>query len=369
MNRLLQNSRPRSPLSGNFRRNLPRSSSNRMAREEMEPNPRMESVNRILIIRLAMIGDVLLTTPVASTLRNSFLGAHITYLTSMASAKEILLSNPDIDEIMISGEDSIPKFAKREKYDLVIDLFGNNFTKAICLACGARYRIGLSGRELEKNFVIPFYNVKNNVPISKKQNVIEHFLNTTRSLGLKENTKKTKLLLTEEEKIFALRFLQKYNIGSKDRIIGIQPGSNAKQALWEKKKFILLITELAKDFDAHLIIFPGPDDRTSIAKEIYDETKDKAILIPVLPIRKYASILSKCGVLITSKGGPMHIAAALGIKTIAIFTNPEKYYWFPYRKKEGFISFDHFAHKKVSVKEVLQAVEKLLLEKEKKALG
>jgi len=85
------------------------------------------------------------------------------------------------------------------------------------------------------------------------------------------------------------------------------------------------------------------------------------VLVPLLKLREYAALVSKCHLLITNDGGPLHLAASLGTNLIGIFrkdTNPD--YWFPYGDKPGCCHLRESSAGNIRVEEVLTLARKLI---------
>ena len=105
---------------------------------------------RILVIKLRAVGDVILSTVVTKNLRLAFPGAVIHYLTETPGV-EVLKGNPFIDGVIVydrksmSGAGLILK-VRRGHYDTVIDLFGNPRTALITRLSGAQRRVGFRFR-------------------------------------------------------------------------------------------------------------------------------------------------------------------------------------------------------------------------------
>jgi heptosyltransferase-3 len=103
-------------------------------------------INKILVIKPAAIGDVLLSTPVPENLRHNFPNAEIVFLTQKF-CKEVLTGNPFINRILtydlkLDSGRCIIRNIRKQKYDLIIDLFGNPRTAIITFRSGARYKVG-----------------------------------------------------------------------------------------------------------------------------------------------------------------------------------------------------------------------------------
>jgi ADP-heptose:LPS heptosyltransferase len=80
----------------------------------------MNSVIKILIIKLASAGDVLRTTALLSGLKGKYPDSHITWITEMPG-KELLEGNAHIGRILVYGDKSV-SLLKEERFDIIISL-------------------------------------------------------------------------------------------------------------------------------------------------------------------------------------------------------------------------------------------------------
>ena len=102
---------------------------------------------KILLIKLRAIGDIILSTPVIENLRLEYPQAKIDVLVEKF-AMPVLESNPFINKILvfdkkIDSSFGLIKKVRNEKYDLVIDLFGNPRTALITFLSGAKKELVL----------------------------------------------------------------------------------------------------------------------------------------------------------------------------------------------------------------------------------
>jgi ADP-heptose:LPS heptosyltransferase len=96
--------------------------------------------------------------------------------------------------------------------------------------------------------------------------------------------------------------------------IGIFPGSNALARRWHPDRFRDLATRLATD--AQVIVFGGPDERDltkHVAGDVAYDLGGKTSL-PLL-----AAGLASCDVVISNDSGPLHLAAAVGTRTVSLW--------------------------------------------------
>ena len=121
---------------------------------------------RVLLIRLRLIGDVVLSTPVIRALRRAFPDATLTYLVERDAAA-VVAGNRDLNRIIVVERtrgvrrvlDDV-KLAwqlRRDRYEVVIDMHGGPRSSWLTLATGAPQRIGydMPGREWMYTRTIP----------------------------------------------------------------------------------------------------------------------------------------------------------------------------------------------------------------------
>src|SRR5262249_11481593 len=117
---------------------------------------RSREFQKILLIKLSAVGDVVHTIPVLNKLRRRYLKAELDWLVTPGIA-EVLRYHPAITRILEFEREAwsqpwrLAPFAssarlaaqlRRSKYDLVIDMHGQFRTAALTLATGAPARIG-----------------------------------------------------------------------------------------------------------------------------------------------------------------------------------------------------------------------------------
>ena len=109
--------------------------------------------------------------------------------------------------------------------------------------------------------------------------------------------------------------------------LGINPGATYGSAKrWYPEEFAKIAIEMSKKYD--IVIFGGPAE-TNIAKDIENELVSKGItnyqnLAGKTTIPELIEKIAGLDLFITNDSGPMHIAAAYKVKTVAIF-GPTKF--------------------------------------------
>ncbi len=102
--------------------------------------------------------------------------------------------------------------------------------------------------------------------------------------------------------------------------IGVSPGAaygTAKR--WIPERFAAAAAELSRRLDANIVIFGSPAE-AELAESIASQAGSRAhSLAGKTSLSEFIELASTCSVYLTNDSGPMHVAAALGLPTVAIF--------------------------------------------------
>ena len=270
-------------------------------------------VGKILVIKPRAIGDVLLSTPVLPNLRDEFPQAKIDFLVEKF-ASMVLNGNPFVNDVISfdttkQSSASIIFGVKKNKYDLVIDLFGNPRTAIITWFSGAKYRVGFpfKWRKYAYNIIV--------APRSGEVHNIEFNLDALRRLGLQVKFKKPTFYINDTARNFATEFLDSPGL-SANKFITINIGGSWEIKRWKTDKFIRLCRMIDSELNMPVVVLYGPSERKE-AEAIAQSSK--TILAPPTSLHEMGAIIEASRLLVTNDSGPMHIAAALNVPTLAIF--------------------------------------------------
>ncbi len=271
------------------------------------------AIQRILVIKPRAIGDVLLSTAVLPDLRRAFSDSRIDFLVE-SFASPVLEGNPHINDVLAydtrkDSSASIISRVRRRRYDMVIDLFANPRTAVITLLSGARYRIGFpfKWRRLAYNVLV--------TPRSGDVHNVEFNLDAIRRIGVDVTSTFPAFYLDDRSQNFAYTFLSQNDLRSGD-FIAINIGGGWEIKKWKPDKFIELCGMIETHLHKRAVVLYGPSEESE-ASRISEASE--AILAPPTSLKEMGAILQKSEALVTNDSGPMHIAAALRVPTLAIF--------------------------------------------------
>jgi lipopolysaccharide heptosyltransferase II len=283
--------------------------------------------DKILVIQLRRIGDVILTTPAVKAIRKTFPNAVIDFLVE-PPCHEVLQGNPYINEILIYDKNSpltwIKKIQKRN-YDTVIDFLGNPRSAIITLLSKAKVRAG-SARV--------FFNFAYNRFFQKVQTPMYAAREKVRMLSV-IGVKETKEILPEislsnKNEEWADNVLKEYfSNDPKKPKIAFAPGARRITRRWPEEHYARLAKLIEEKFQTNPVILWGPGEK-GLAQQIVDLSDTTAILGPKTEtLKQLAAFLSKCDMLICNSNGASHIATAVNCPTLIVYGSSKKIAWTP----------------------------------------
>ncbi len=277
--------------------------------------PAKQSVRRLLVIKLRAVGDVVLSTIVLKNLRERFPGTTITFLTEPAGAS-ILQGNPFIDKVLVHDRASMTGWrlireVRRQRFDLVIDLFGNPRTALVTRLSGARVRVGFDfrGRAYAYNVLV--------APRGHTVHNTQFNLDALTALGIPTEDRDLHIVPSEQDRRSAEKYWEKENLSGK-KVIALNGGGGWSSKRWPLGSFAELAERVRTSLDAVPLLIWGPGEEI-IVEEILRKMRVKPLVAPSTTLLELASFLVRCALLVSNDSGPMHIGAAMGIPVLGIF--------------------------------------------------
>ena len=311
----------------------------------------IENIKKILIIKLAAIGDSILLIPTLRTLKNTFPDAEITFVCSQINIsviKKIPYVNKIIDcnvHSFLKNPFLFIKFIKdlrKEKYELIIDVGQWERINAIMtMLANADYSIGFKTEKQFKHF-----GYDSVVPHLRNKHELENFLDLLVPIGINitDEDKKLEYFLNKEDYNFADTFWKENEFDGKT-VICLHPGcgENGMPREWDIKNYIDLGNRLVNYDDNIRILITGATHEQERCKEIsLNITKNVINTAGQFHLDNVVALVQKAKLIVCSNTGMLHIASCVGTKTMGLHgpTNPLK--WGSYNKKSVLIQSDKF---------------------------
>lgn len=306
---------------------------------------------KILVLLLSGVGDVLQATPMLYVLRKRFPLAKITVLAQYRTAAEILRNHPAIDELihfhfLNEGHFKSLRFAfnlRKRRFDVCILAYPANRWQynLISFLVGARQRIA-HRYDIKRLRSLSFLQSRR-LRIDFYRHAIEENVKLLELLGVHDKQYYLTLYfpLTDEHHATAARFLKGHHL--RKPLVGIHAGSSVLSGMankrWPKERFAELCDRIAKELRCTLLIFGGNDEE-ALKRYLYEHTRHKPVLVPEMSLQETGALLKHCRLLVCNDTALMHIAGAVGTKTLVLEGPTNQHKTVPLRNGGKFLAVD-----------------------------
>ena len=289
---------------------------------------RMRMGRRILIVNVNWVGDVLFSTPFIRAIRRQF---HDAYIACMVVPRCVPMveGNPNLNEVILYDEDGIHatpsgkmRFIlslRKKRFDTAY-LLHRSFTRTLLVfLAGIGRRIGYYTR---KRFLLLTKRIE---PPLEELHRIDYFLKIAEADGAKRDGTHYEFFISEEDKRYARELLSNKGILPDEKFVVLNPGGNWDLKRWPKENFASAADGIAKGL-GYKVIITGAAKDLSLANSIAVLCENKpTVLCGATTLKQVGAVMEKASLVISGDSGPMHISAALGTPTVAIFgpTSPD----------------------------------------------
>src|SRR5258706_336562 len=198
----------------------------------------MRNMNKVLIVRTDRMGDVLLTTPVSTALRQAFPKAKIVWLVRPYTAT-LLEQNPDVDQILVDRGGStgaLSALINKENFDAAIVAYPRWRVVWALWRAGVPVRIGPASKPYSILFTHRVWQHRS----EGKKHEADYNLELLEPLGVAFKRYPTRFALTEDEKRNAHKTLESHRLTFSKPIVILHPGSGGSSARWPLAYFMEL---------------------------------------------------------------------------------------------------------------------------------
>lgn len=293
-------------------------------------------IDRILIVRLSALGDIVHALPVLNRLRKAFPVAEIDWLVEENYAATLALasglhrrvivraaSNAESpDSISCAGMPGYFRAAahlRSRRYDAALDLQGLLKSAVWARASGARRVIGFDRAGLREPMAASLYTETVKPDVSG--HVIRKNLSILPALGVEPGP--PALSVQPVPSADMIKVIQ--TAGGSNGYIVINPGAAWPNKCWPPARFGAVAQMLRDRTGLHSLVTWGPKER-DLAESVSRASTGAATPAPPTSISDLAALMHSAALAISGDTGPLHIAAAVGTPLVGLFgpTRPER---------------------------------------------
>lgn len=240
-----------------------------------------EKSPRILIVKLSSIGDVVMTTCVASVLRRYYPKAYIAWAVEKKSA-DMLMGNPYLDEVIVWPRIDLKHLGRlaqslrdlrARKFDIALELQGLSRAALVAWGSGAKLRIGYSDAREGSAFT---YN-RPIEPTSDHTRVGEYYVRALRALGIENPDFEMEVPLLSECKTAGRGILESQGIGGEEPYAVLCPATTWPQKHWIEERWSEVADGLFDEHGLRSVILGGPAD-AAMAERIAERSKARPVI-------------------------------------------------------------------------------------------
>jgi len=308
-------------------------------RREDSPQPlgpprwNWQNVQRVLVVRLRSIGDVVLTTPTLFALRRFLPKAQIDILLEDRVAP-VLDGFEHVDNVITMQRGSavsrlsVARRLRAERYDVVYNLHGGTTATLLTRATGARHRVGFAHYQYQKlhNHLAPS-------PLllwgKDKAHSVEQQLALIGWTGVPVTDRPpTHLAVTESA---AAAVTAKLRAGGLDEAIPfalVHPTASYATKQWATDKFARVVEHLASRQLVSVAISAPAE--APLVQGMKSSSSAPIVGVTDLSLPEVSALAARARLFVGNDSGIAHIAAAVGAPSVVIFGSSNVNHWRPW---------------------------------------
>jgi heptosyltransferase-3 len=306
----------------------------------------LETCRRALVIKLRHHGDVLLASPVLSLLKAQGLEVDALVYDDTAPMLEGHPALTDLHTVgrnwkrnglasRLSHERNLFGELKNGRYDLIVHL--SEQPRGAWLARGLRPRYSVApkmperGSFWEKSFTHLY-------PLVPKRHQVEVNLDALRRIGLQPAPQERKVVFVPGDAAEA----RAAELVGDQPFVHFHPASRWRFKCWPVEKCAELIDRLAVDGLRTVVTAASDAEEIALVERILEKTQSAVLnLAGKLSIKELGAVAARASVFIGVDSMPMHVAAAMGVPTVALFGPSGEVVWGPWGTRSSVVSTTH----------------------------
>ena len=284
-------------------------------------------MRNVLIVKPSALGDVIQATAVLPVIKQTFPRARVSWLVFEQNAGA-LEGNPWIDDLIVvkrrglgpGGVARLVRSLREGRFDLVVDLQCLLRSGLITYATGSGRRAGYAnGRE----FSTLFYNESYEIP--RDMHAVDGYLLMCRKLGCR-GTEEVRFVLPggDPERTRVERLLGASSGGGP--VVAVCPTAGWDTKAWSESGFARAADLLVDACGARVFWLGAPGERPVGERAAGLMRHPSRNLVGELSLPEVAAFLRASDLFVGNDSGLMHMAAAAGTRTAAVFgpTDPKR---------------------------------------------
>lgn len=300
-----------------------------MAIPDTKKRPEVQS---LLVIHQGALGDFILALPALESLRKAYPHAKFVMM-GYPRILELVKKRFYADDIFSIDQSGMATFFVRDgPLNLTLSQFFSRFDLVIIFGKEEEGPIVLNLKKVCKGEVLQI----NSFPLwDEKIHLMDHLLKQFSQKGIPISKSNPRLYLNDSDRRWATDFWKGKGVASEQRskVILLHPGSGNRKKVWPVERFLSLARILQDQSHAKILIILGPAEGPIVQRTFEGIGSHPFIFAKGLTLLQLASVMEGGWFFVGNDSGITHMAAALGVPTLAIFGPTDQRVWSPRGEK------------------------------------
>lgn len=300
----------------------------------------------ILIVRLRSLGDLVLETPAIAALHDWRPDLRISILAEPRFAA-VFEGNPAIREVIFSGDSSLKTILdlRKRRFAAVFNQHGGPRSAMLTGGSGSSWRVGWAGYQYSFLYNVHVPDVKEFYGVPGVHTV-EHGLSQLYWTGLPRGPIPNAQVYPQPDAVESVsRKLKEKGIAPGQPYAVLQPGARVHEMRWPVAKFAEVARWLREVRGFSSVLNVGPQEGEIFA-ECEAEMRNSAVMPnSAFDLRELIALTAGARIFIGNDSGPAHVAAALQLPSVVMFSVTDPVQWHPWQAPHRTLgvraSFDH----------------------------
>jgi heptosyltransferase III len=314
-----------------------------------------EALRRVLVVKLAHFGDVLLASPVLTVLKNHAPQAEIDALV-YAETAPMLTGHPALAELFtidrgwrsrgalhqLRCEWQLLRRLRGRRYDLIVALSDKPRIAWLARLTGARYAVTADRADRP-----PFWrrSFSHFYPVARgnTRHTVETHLDALRRIGIWPDANERRVVLVpgEAAEQRAEALLAWHGL-PRGRFVQIHPGSRWLFKSWPAERVAELINTLHERGERVVLTGASQGNEAAYLREVFARLRYPVCnLTGKLSLKELAAVTARARLFVGVDSAPLHIASAMGTAAVALFGPSGEVEWGPWQIRHRIVASAH----------------------------
>ena len=297
------------------------------------PKVDMTAVQRVLIIKMSALGDILHALPVSAALGDAYPHLEISWAVEEPFAP-LVVGNPYLKETILLPKlrgSKLKEQAFRQDYfqrlrgirerhfDMVLDLQGLSKSAILAMASGAKIRLGYHWlREVARLCEKPIPRRPESI------HIVDQYLDVARFLGAEPNPVRFPIAIPEADSAAVQAMLCESGVETGTPFVSVNPASALAIKQWGAERYAALMDAVQTELGLHAVLVTA--DKVVAAQVEAAAKRPFVNLVGRTSLKQLAAVLQQSAVHVCGDTGSAHLAAAMERPVVALIgpTDPDR---------------------------------------------